>query len=306
MCELYRCVVKVPGGDTLKKVTFAMLIMTFLLFIGLVFSPNQSLANTTYDGKTNRDVYLNIITCNKLQYEMVKTIVKDKHNVEFMFLSEEDSFKFKYTQETTSNIKNMDLFLYSGNEYEPWVEEFNKSISKGDLGIIDLSRGIRTVDFSTGGNAKVNPYYWTGVEEYKIALYNIKAAVQDKDPVNRDFYEENYTDAVNRLEISVKAIQDKTVNLSDYTFIALDDKLDYFYKNIAINPLKINEKSIENLILEKKLDTKKVIILKDKDTKFEDAKYKVINFEHYDIKVSGEKLVFNNYMNLYNAIKNSV
>ena len=56
----------------------------------------------------------------------------------------------------------------------------------------------------------------------------------------------------------------------------------------------------------KTIDPKKVIILKDKDTKFEDAKYKVINFEHYDSKVSGEKLVFNNYMNLYNAIKNSV
>lgn len=289
----------------MKKVTFAMLIITFLLFLGLAFSPNQSLANTTYDSKTNRDIYLNIMTCNKMQYQMVKSIVKDKHNVEFMFLNEEDSKKFKYTDETTNNIRNMDLFLYSGNDYEPWIEDFKKDIGSGDLGVIDLSRGIRTVDYFLSDNSKSNPYYWTGIEEYKIALYNIKSAIQDKDPLNRDFYEENYNDAVNKIQYTVNIKKDDSIKFSDYTFIALDDYLDYFYKDIGIEPIKLKDKTIAEVITNNKLDPKKVIVLKDKDTKFEETGFKVISFEKYNNKNGVEELIINNYKSLYDGLKNN-
>ena len=289
----------------MKKVTFAMLIITFLLFLGLAFSPNQSLANTTYDSKTNRDIYLNIMTCNKMQYQMVKSIVKDKHNVEFMFLNEEDSKKFKYTEETTNNIRNMDLFLYSGNEYEPWIDEFKKNIGNGDLGVIDLSRGIRAVDYFLSDNSKSNPYYWTGIEEYKIALYNIKSAIQDKDPLNRDFYEENYNDAVNKIQATVKIKKDDSIKFSDYTFISIDDYLDYFYKDIGIEPIKLKDKTIAEVITSNKLDPKKVIVLKDKDTKFEETGYKVISFEKYNNKNGVEDLIINNYKSLYDGLKNN-
>ena len=93
----------------MKKLTFAMLIITFLLFLGLVLSPNNSLANATYDSEANRDVYLNIMTCNKVQYEMVKAIAGDKHNVLFMFINEQDSLNFKHTQETTNNLGRLQL-----------------------------------------------------------------------------------------------------------------------------------------------------------------------------------------------------
>jgi ABC-type Zn uptake system ZnuABC Zn-binding protein ZnuA len=104
-----------------------------------------------------------------MQYEMVEAIVGDKHNVEFMFINEQDSLNFKYNQETTNNLENMDLFLYSGNGYEPWVSKQNEDISNGKVGIIDLSRGLRTIDFNSNENSKINPYYWTGLDEYKIA-----------------------------------------------------------------------------------------------------------------------------------------
>lgn len=293
----------VPGGDTLKKLTFAMLIMTFLLFLGLGIYPNQSLANTTYDSEANRDVYLNIMTCNKMQYEMVKAIVGDKHNVEFMFIDEQDSLNFKYNQETTNNLENMDLFLYSGNGYEPWVSKLNEDISNGKVGIIDLSRGLRTIDFNSNENSKINPYYWTGLDEYKIALYNIKAAIQDKDPINREFYEENYNDAINKVSIYVRTTSDQKVKLNEYTFIALDEYLDYFYKNLSITPLKLDGKTIKEIIEEKKLDPTKVVILKDKDTKFEEKEFKVINLEKYNGNSSVEELIINNYRSLYKGIE---
>ena len=140
----------------MKKITFAMLILTFLLFIGIIVLPNQSLANTNYDSGSKRDKYLNIITCNKMQYEMVKTITGNKHNVNFMFSKEEDINKFKYNDNVINNISSMDLFFYSGKGYEKWANSLINELDISVLGVIDLSRGIRNEYYSTEG---INPYY---------------------------------------------------------------------------------------------------------------------------------------------------
>ena len=97
-----------------------MLFITLILFLGLGIFSNSTVANTVDDSNTERDIYLNIMTCNKPQYEMVKAIVGDKHNVEYMFKDEKASKEFLFNDETVINISNMDLFLYSGNDLEPW------------------------------------------------------------------------------------------------------------------------------------------------------------------------------------------
>ena len=100
----------------MKKITFVMLAITLILFLGLGVFSNTTVANTVDDSNTERDIYLNIMTCNKPQYEMVKAIVGDKHNVEYMFKDEKQSKEFLFNDETAINISNMDLFLYSGND----------------------------------------------------------------------------------------------------------------------------------------------------------------------------------------------
>jgi hypothetical protein len=51
------------------------------------------------------------------------------------------------------------------------------------------------------------------------------------------------------------------------------------------------------------LDTTKVVILKDKDTKFEEKEFKAINLEKYNGNSSVEELIINNYKNLYKGIE---
>ena len=47
----------------------------------------------------------------------------------------------------------------------------------------------------------------TGLEEYKIALYNVKAAIQDKDPKNRDLYEDNYNKLIELLDKTIDEVK---------------------------------------------------------------------------------------------------
>lgn len=292
------------GGDRVKKLTFVMLIITFILFLGLGTFSNPTVANIVDSEDADRDLFLNIITTNKMEYEMVKALVGDKHNIQYIFTNEEDSERFIINNNVVNNISNMDLFLYSGDSLDKWCTELIGKLNKSSVGTIDITRGIRTSNIEVNNETKVNPYFYTGIDEYKVLLYNVKSAIQDKDPKNRDFYEENYNKITQNLDKVVSQVKENKKDLGEYKFIALDSNLDYFYKSLGISPIKLpKDKSVQQYVEENKIDVNKLIILKDVGTPFSEEGYKVVNLEKYNNKVSIEELIENNYKNFYNFIE---
>lgn len=250
----------------MKKITFAMVLITIVLSLGMSVFSRPLLANTdnsSVNRVQSRDVYLNIMTVNKPQYDMVKKITGDKHNVEYMFTEEKDIINFKYSNDVIDNVSNMDLFIYSGTSFEPWANAFIDELKKGNLGIINLARGIRLLNYNVDGSSKENPYYFNGVDEYKIALYNVKAAIQDRDPQNRDYYEENYNKAIKELDNKINKYDKKMKNLNDFTFITLNSDFDYLLKSFGLNILKLDNHELSEFIKINNLDINKVIIVDD-------------------------------------------
>lgn len=242
-----------------------MVIITIALSFGMSLFSDPLLANTENNKTESRDKFLNILTVNKPQCDMVKKIVKDKNNVEYMLTNEKDISEFKYNEDVLNNISNMDLFIYSGTSFEPWSNSLIDELKKGNLGIINLARGIRLLNYSHDNN-KENPYYFEGIEEYKIALSNVKSAIQDRDPQNRDYYEENYNKAVKEFDDNVKKYNDKIKSLSDYKFITLNNDFDYLAKSLNLNTIQLDNHEIADFIKINNLDPKKVIIIVDGDT----------------------------------------
>ena len=285
-----------------------MLGITLFLFLGLNIFIDPIVANTVDRNDTQRDVYLNIMTCNKMQYNLVKEIVGDKHNVEFMFHNEEEGMDFIYTDETISNISNMDLFMYSGNEFESWSKDLIDNLKKGNLGIINISRGMKKLTMETEEGIKENPYYWTGLDEYKVALHNIKNAIQDRDPKNRNLYEENYNIAVKNIEDKLEEIKENKKDLNEYSFISLDNSFGYLYRTLGINPININgDKTINDLVSEYDLQGKNIVILKDKNTIFDLTGYNnLVELNKFSDENLADKLLVDNYRSFYDQIQSSI
>ncbi|MCE5219878.1 MAG: zinc ABC transporter substrate-binding protein [Clostridium sp.] len=267
----------------MKKITFAMVIITIALSFGMSLFSSPLLANTENNRAESREKYLNIITVNKPQYDMVKKIIKDKNNVEYMFTNEKDISEFKYSEDVLNNISNMDLFIYSGASFEPWSNSFIHKLKKGNLGIINLARGVRLLNYAHNGDTKENPYYFEGIEEYKIALYNVKAAIQDRDPQNRDYYEENYNNAIKEFDDNIKKYEDKIKLLNDYKFITLNNDFDYLTKSLNLNTIQLDNHEIAEFIKVNNLDPKKVIIIVDGEqgTKIDVSTYNTIKLWKY-------------------------
>ena len=297
----------------MKKITFVMVLITITLSFGMSIFSSPLLANTennksNNNGTENRSKYLNIITVNKPQYEMVKKIVKDKHNVDYMFTNEKDINDFKYSQEVLDNVSNMDLFIYSGTTFEPWTNTFINELKKGSLGIISLSRGIRTLNYDSNGTSKENPYYFGGIEEYKIALYNVKAAIQDKDPQNRDYYEENYKKAIDEFENQLKQYKDKLEKLKGYTFVTLDGGFEYITKSLGLNTIKLDNHELSEFMKLNNLDSAKTIIIDDGEnpSTLDLSKYNTVRLWKYYGEMSFDDLIIYNVNELCSQVKEDV
>jgi zinc/manganese transport system substrate-binding protein len=273
-----------------------MVIITIALSFGMSLFSSPLLANTENNRTENREKYLNIITVNKPQYDMVKKIIKEKNNVEYMFTNEKEISEFKYSEDILSNISNMDLFIYSGASFEPWSNSFIDELKKGNLGIINLARGVRILNYAQSGDNKENPYYFEGIEEYKIALYNVKSAIQDRDPQNRDYYEENYNKAIKEFNDNIKKYENKISLLNDYKFITLNNDFDYLTKSINLNTIQLDNHEIAEFIKVNNLDPKKVIIIVDGEqgTKVDLSAYNTIKLWKYYGDMSFDDLILYN------------
>ncbi|OCB00815.1 metal ABC transporter substrate-binding protein [Clostridium beijerinckii] len=284
----------------MKKITFAMVIITIALSFGMSFFSNPLLANTENNRTESRDKYLNIMTVNKPQYYMVKKIIKEKNNAEYMFTNEKDISEFKYSEDVLNNISNMDLFIYSGTSFEPWSDSLISELKKGSLGIINLARGIKLLNYGHDNDTKENPYYFEGIEEYKIALYNVKAAIQDRDPQNRDYYEENYNEAIKNFDTSIKEYSEKIKSLSEYKFITLNNDFDYLTKSLNLNTIQLDNHELSEFIKINNLDPKKIIIIVDgeKGTKLDLSGYNTIKLWKYYGDMSFDDLILYNIKEL--------
>lgn len=230
----------------LKKKVFALLIILVVIFSGCENSTSNTEVQNNKPPVVSNDVRLNIVTTDRILYYMVKSIVQDRHNVEYIFKDRETQYNYNFTEDSLYNIGKKDLFIYMGASYEPWADAFTDKLDKDKTRVINVSRGVKISNLDKEIKykdtvLKENPYYLMNYDNFKIALLNIKNSIQDKDPKNRDFYEKNFNEEVKATETEQKAILDITSKLSDYTFVYAEDKLEYFVKYNSLNSIRLTE-----------------------------------------------------------------
>ncbi|MBU5590345.1 metal ABC transporter substrate-binding protein [Clostridium sp. MSJ-4] len=285
----------------MKKWVYSILTVNILIIIIFTATYRFGIVKSSAidEGMAGKEKYMNITTTNKPLYYMVKDLVKDKHAVEYMLKSEEELWNYQYTEDSLTNIEKKDLFFYNGGNLEPWAEGFIYKLKKDKVSSINVSRGIK-LNYITNGkrygdkDIKENPYYWLGIEEYKVALSNIKNALAEKDPVNRDFYEKNYEKKLKEigyLEEDIKYVSDK---LKSYSLIITSEEFDYITNYLGVINTKImRHKEVNQENINKLFKDSKAIVFFEKDNKVKSELESMVNYPNtekvYLVKYDGEK-----------------
>ncbi|MHC6178535.1 metal ABC transporter substrate-binding protein [Clostridium sp. JNZ X4-2] len=308
----------------LKKL-LSLIILFFIVFFAACSNKGYS---DTGEGVSKlavrKDMELNIVTTDKLLYNMVKSIVKNRHMVEYMFNDRQSEINFKFTGDSVSNISKKDLFFYVGAGFEPWIDSFVNKLDKNKVGVTNVSRGVKLLNYNKAVKyddtiLKYNPYYFTNIDNYRIMLMNIKNALQDKDPQNRDVYEKNFSDTLKSLDNYKNDLKSVDDQLSNYNFIVAEDQLSYFARYNNLNVLEINPGESGSIIptdpiarqnLEQRLKSSNMVflyndesVLKDNAEVLKNYNIKAVKIEIYNGNFTYEEILKYNINNLENIYK---
>ncbi len=86
-----------------------------------------------------------IVTTLFPQYDFARQIAGDKAEVVLLLSPGVESHDFEPTPSDIILINKADLFIYTGDEMEPWVASILESIDNQELQVLDVSEGIELI-----------------------------------------------------------------------------------------------------------------------------------------------------------------
>lgn len=120
--------------------------------------------------------------------EFAEKIGGDKIKVSTLVPENAEPHDMDFGPKDLEKLMKSQVFVYNGLGMEHWFDNVEGQIDKNKVKLVDSSTGadVRVVD------GKNDPHLWLSLKEASVQGNNIKNALVEVDPDNKDYYEENY------------------------------------------------------------------------------------------------------------------
>ena len=190
--------------------TITALAATAVLTIG---SSNFVYAAET--DKNSSDKKLNVMASFYPMYDFAVKVGGDKVDVTNMVSAGTEPHDWEPAATDIKNLEDADVFIYNGAGMEHWTEDVLDSLENKDLTVVEASKGLTLLEGkeeeedesesrssekdenkedSSESNSEItyDPHVWLNPLNAKAEMENIKNALVEADPDNKDYYEQNY------------------------------------------------------------------------------------------------------------------
>lgn len=231
----------------MKKIFLLLLILVF------VFSCNKK--ETKENDSKSLDKKLKIVTTLFPTYDFSRELGKEKVDVLLLLPPGVEAHSYEPTPKDIASINNADIFIFTGENMEPWVVKLLNSLTNKNLIVVDVSKGINLRKFEEDDNHKdknhedhsheedhihgEDPHIWTDPVLAKIIVKNIFDALSEIDSKNSNFYKENLENYDKKLDdlnkkfedLVKKSTKNEIVTGGHFVFSYLFDRLGLKYHN---------------------------------------------------------------------------
>lgn len=183
----------------LKNLVFSMLCI-FVLAL-------SACSNSTAE-KDDKSDKLQVVTTYSIIYDLVKNIGGDKVEIHSLVPIGANPHEYDPLPKDVMKMTDADAVFYNGlnlEEGNSWFEKLLKTADKAgeDAPVYKVSEGVEPIYLETKGLEKEpDPHAWMDIQNGIIYAENIKKALIEVDPENKEFYTENakkYTDQLKKL-----------------------------------------------------------------------------------------------------------
>ena len=192
---------------------------------------------------------LNIIATNFPQYDFVRNITKDKAKVTMLLKIGAEAHSYEPTPKDLIAIEKSDLFVYNGGENDEWIENFLKD-NLSELNSFAFTKEVSLraeeevegmqpeaeEEHEDGEEHGFDEHVWTSPKNDEVILDKLCEAIVKLDPENKDYYEKNASDYINRFkELDQK--YSEVISTSKNKTLVFGDRfpLLYFAKDYGLN-----------------------------------------------------------------------
>ncbi|MGG5462801.1 metal ABC transporter substrate-binding protein [Clostridium sp. B9] len=213
-----------------KIVTVFLGIIMAVFFVGCQNA--KTAENKTDDGKI--DVMVSIEPLR----EFTQIIGGDKVNVKTMVPNGSEPHDFEPKTNDLIALNDSKVFVYNGLGMEHWIDQVLNTIENKDVKVVNASEGA---DVLKEGD-KVDPHLWLSLDGAKREALNIKNALVEVDPSNKDYYEANYNKFAEQANSLINEYKGKFDGLKNKDFITGHAAFGYLCREFGLKQV-----SVENL-----------------------------------------------------------
>lgn len=207
------------------KLAIISIIITIPLISFVVFSSDSKQFEKTNESK------LQVISSFYPLHEFSQSVGKEKIDAKLLVPVGIEPHDWEPTIKDVQEMQKSDLIIINGIGFENWVDKLYEMNYQGV--VVDTSNGIiKNMDNESPipeehDDEFGDPHIWLNPVFAKIQVQNIANAFSDLDPENRQYFQENAANYINKLDLLDSKIHNELSGCS-HDFIAFHDAFSYF------------------------------------------------------------------------------
>lgn len=129
-------------------------------------------------------------------YDAAKNVGKDKIALTNLVPFGTEAHEFEPKAKDIAKLSKCDVFITSGEVFEPWSTKIINSLKIKDK-TIDMSKKVKLI--KVGDQGSYDPHYWLNIENQIAITKEIVSLLSKKDPANSKTYEANGAEYIKKL-----------------------------------------------------------------------------------------------------------
>lgn len=218
--------------------------MVLLLPIMLIGCGSQENKSIEENGKVEVTVSISPIK------EFTELIGGDKIDVTSLVPDNAEPHDIDLKPRDFEKLTKSKLFIYNGLGMEDWLDEVKEQISEDKIKYVDTSENGNAI--KTDG--KIDPHQWLSLKEAINQCNNIKLALSEIDPNNKDYYEKNYEKVKNDFEELYNEYLPKFQSLEHKNFVTSHEAFGYLCRDFGLKQQALNDLFGEGELTAKKIE----------------------------------------------------
>lgn len=187
------------GGLMLMKKKISVILLCVVFSIAVL----SGCSTKTSKDKSSKDVSkISVYTSFYAMYDLTKKIGGDKISLTNLVPAGTEPHEWEPTPTDIANLENANVFIYNGSGMETWTDKVLKSLKNEKLIAVETSKDLKLLNnIDKAEDLEYDPHVWLNPMLAKKQMEAIRNALVTADPSNKTYYESNYTDNANKIDL---------------------------------------------------------------------------------------------------------